>query len=159
MLVCPVVGPKHAWRWPTEARAVIESQRDVISDIDDKAIRTVRLNALVVGIVVGTAQLVGASMFHLSILTGGTVCLFLSLGAGLITYSESDLYLGPNRAYIDRISANEFDDGDWEADLLARMGDWIDTNHRDIEWNGRLLFLTQMLLFLGITGVGLSVII
>lgn len=38
-----------------EARIVIESQREVISDIDDKAIRTVRLNALIVGIVAGAA--------------------------------------------------------------------------------------------------------
>lgn len=142
-----------------EPRSVIESQRDVISDIDDKAIRTVRLNALIVGIVVAAAQLAGASLFHFPILTGGTVSLFLSLGAGLITYSESDLYLGPNRTYIEQISANEFNGGSWETDLLLRMGDWIEATRRDIEWNGRLLFLTQTLLFLGLTGIGLSVVI
>lgn len=142
-----------------EARSVIEAQRDVISDIDEKAIRTVRLNAIVVGIVVGAAQLAGASVFHFPVLTGGTVCLFLSLGSGLITYSESDLYLGANRAYIERIIANEFDESSWETDLLIRMADWIEANRSDIEWNGRLLFLTQTLLFLGITGIGLAVVI
>lgn len=142
-----------------EARAVIESQREVIADIDDKAIRTVRLNAMIVGIVVGAAQLAGASMFHFSSLSGGTLCLFLSIGLGLITYSESDLYLGPNKSYIGQISRNEFGDHGWEADLLDRMGDWIAANHRDIKRNGRLLFLTQALLFLGIAGVGLSVVI
>lgn len=143
----------------TEARAVIESQRDVISDIDDKAIRTVRLNAVIVGIVVAAAQLAGASMFHFPIPSGGTLSLFLSLGAGLITYSESDLYLGPNKAYIEQLSENGFDGRDWEIDLLVRMGDWITANHEHIQWNGRLLFLTQTLLFLGITGIGLSVVI
>lgn len=138
----------------SEARTVIDSQRDVLSDIDEKAIRTVRLNALIMGVVVGAAQLAGATIFHFPILTGGTICLFLSLGAGLITYSESDLYLGANRAYIERLIANEFDDASWETDLLIRMGDWMEANQRVIQWNGRLLFVTQTLLFLGITGIG-----
>lgn len=143
----------------SEARTVIDSQRDVLSDIDEKAIRTVRLNALIMGVVVGAAQLAGATIFHFPILTGGTICLFLSLGAGLITYSESDLYLGANRAYIERLIANEFDDASWETDLLIRMGDWMEANQRVIQWNGRLLFVTQTLLFLGITGIGLAVVI
>lgn len=142
-----------------EARIVIESQREVISDIDDKAIRTVRLNALIVGIVVGAAQLADASMFHFSMLSGGTLCLFLSLGSGLITYSESNLYLGPNRDYLEQLTADKFDGDAWESDLLNRMGDWIDSNYRAIAWNGQLLFVTQAFLFLGITGIGLSVVI
>lgn len=143
----------------SEARTVIDSQRDVLSDIDEKAIRTVRLNALIMGVVVGAAQLAGATIFHFPILTGGTICLFLSLGAGLITCSESDLYLGANRAYIERLIANEFDDASWETDLLIRMGDWMEANQRVIQWNGRLLFVTQTLLLLGITGIGLAVVI
>lgn len=143
----------------SEARTVIDSQRDVLSDVDEKAIRTVRLNALIMGVVVGAAQLAGATIFHFPILTGGTICLFLSLGAGLITYSESDLYLGANRAYIERLIANEFETDRWETDLLIRMGDWMEANQRVIQWNGRLLFVTQTLLFLGITGIGLAVVI
>lgn len=143
----------------SEARTVIDSQRDVFSDVDEKAIRTVRLNALIMGVVVGAAQLAGATIFHFPIPTGGTICLFLSLGAGLITYSESDLYLGANRAYIERLIANEFEADRWETDLLIRMGDWMAANQRVIQWNGRLLFVTQTLLFLGITGIGLAVVI
>lgn len=40
----------------TEARAVMDAQNDTMTDIDDKAMRTVRVNAILLGLLVTGLQ-------------------------------------------------------------------------------------------------------
>ncbi|MFC7157767.1 hypothetical protein ACFQPA_20290 [Halomarina halobia] len=102
--------------WPTgrealtyqEARAVLDAQRDTLADIDDKAVRTVRLTAVLLGVFVAAGRIGGLALFdpHLSAL--GILLLFGSIVARIATYSESNIYLGPNRRYVEQLTTDSF---------------------------------------------------
>lgn len=139
-----------------EARAVLESQQTILADIDEKAMRTVRTTVLLIG-AVASAVKVAKIELHVGLAAVGSVFLFGSLAFGLTTYDETDPYLGPNRTYLRQLSANEFREG-WEEDLIQAYGYWIQENGDDIEFNGLLLRTTQVLLFIGVGFLSLSLI-
>jgi len=85
----------------TEARAVIEAQNATMSDIDDKAMRTVRLNAVLLGLLVTGVQF-APGLFTTVALQVAFVFLISSTVCGIITYNESDLYVGPRVSISNR---------------------------------------------------------
>lgn len=127
-----------------EARSVIEEQRSVISDIDAKAMYTVRVIVVLAGVVVAAVQIGGPDVFHSLLLSVGLGSLLLSLCLGVMTYAESSRFLGPNRAYVRQLVDDDVDAESWEIDLPLRMGDWVCENDRTLRRNARLLFLTQL---------------
>lgn len=139
-----------------EARAVIESQNDTMADIDDKAMRTVRLNTLLIGILLAATEATEASMFDpfvLKISIGGLV---RSTVAGLLTYTESDLYVGPRGEYIERLVAGDTV-SPWSEDLLLTFAGMIAENAEEIVRNSRLLSATQFFLVVGILAAMASI--
>lgn len=133
-----------------EARSVVKAQRAVISDVDTKAVSTVRVLVVLVSIGVAAARIGGSDMFHPWLLVAGLGSLLLSLGLGVATYVESNLYPGPNWAYIRQLVTADVDAETWEEDIPIRMADWIHENDRNIRWNGGLLTLTQLSLLVGV---------
>lgn len=133
-----------------EARSVIEEQRFVISDIDAKAMYTVRVVVVLAGVVVAAVQIGGPDVFHSPLLSMGLGSLLLSLCLGVMTYAESSLFLGPNRAYVRQLVEDDVDAQSWEIDLTLRMSDWMCENDRTLQRNARLLFLTQLSLLGGV---------
>ena len=91
----------------TEARAVIDAQNTTMADIDDKAMRTVRLNAVLLGLLVTGLQF-ASGMFHTTVLRGAFVLLIASTVSGIITYNESNLYVGPRGTYIEALAGDSF---------------------------------------------------
>lgn len=77
------------------ARRVLDAQRETAADVDEKAMRTVRITAVIVS---GAASLLGITDIAYDPLwaTGGLALLVGSLIVGVLTYEESSLYLGPN---------------------------------------------------------------
>lgn len=140
-----------------EARNVIDAQQDTMSDIDTKAVYTVRLTVLLTGIVVGAARIAGPSIFNPDWFKFGVILLLISIIAGVFTYTESNLFLGPNRTYLLRLTEGDVEAKSWDADLINRLADWIDDNHEDIIWNGRLLFAAQCGLALGVIAITLAI--
>lgn len=132
-----------------EARSVLEAQNETVSDIDDKAISTVRVAALVLGVLASAVELLGAA-FHPVLLAFGGGSLLGAIGVGVLTYGESDLYIGPGRAYLDQLRRDEFGGTTWEQNLLATYGEWIESNGRVVRFNGRLLLAAQGLLVVGL---------
>lgn len=132
-----------------ESRNVIDAQRETMADIDSKAVSTVRITVLVTGIVVAAARIGGPSLFHPLLLSLGVGLLLVATVVGVFTYTESNLFLGPNQAYLQALAEGDVETP-WEEDLVVRLAHWIDDNHRDIEWNGRLLFVTQVGLATGV---------
>lgn len=96
----------------TEARAVIEAQNATMTDIDDKAMRTVRLNAVLLGLLVTGLQFAPGLFARTALevtfafLIGSTIC-------GVITYNESNLYVGPRGDYVEALAKDEFPDPPW----------------------------------------------
>jgi hypothetical protein len=141
-----------------EARTVLDRQQQLIADIDEKAVQTVRITTVLLGVIVTGAEVSNTTIFHDEFLIAGGASLFLSIIAGMWTYSESDLYIGPNKDYVRQLAKGSFYGTEWDDDLLMTMADWIEANHGDITFNGRLLSLTQILLALGVLLVALAVV-
>ena len=127
-----------------EARTVIDHQIDTLSDIDDKALRTVRLTVVLVGALATAIELDVVQNLNDTLLIVGGGMLFLSMLIGMMTYGESDLYLGPNKSYINTLADNDFGDETWDEDLLTTMGEWIEDNY-----NGNQLECTTADIYTG----------
>ena len=141
-----------------EARAVLESQQDILSDIDDKALKNVRITTIILGVFVSAAQLTDITFSRSWAIVAGAAIL-ISLGAGILTYNETDPYLGPNEDYIDQLRENDFDDTDWEDDLTETLGGFINENAGDIRRNGQFLSVAQAALFVGVASATVAVVI
>lgn len=142
-----------------EARSVLEAQQTIISDLDDKAMRTVRMTVLLVGIVVSVVELGDITISRTPAYIGG-ISLLLSVLSGMITYSESDLYLGVGSEYLLQLKNESFEDDEdvsWEDHLLVQYSGWIEENARDIRWNGVLLQVTQILLAIGLVLITVAI--
>lgn len=90
-----------------EARAVLEAQQETVADIDDKAMRTVRLTVVLLGVLVSAVELADHA-FRSRLLSVGLALLVASLVIGVLTYSESTLYLGPNKSYLNQLRQARF---------------------------------------------------
>lgn len=133
----------------SEARAVVEAQNETMADIDDKAMRTVRLTAALISVLIAAIQL-APDLFNDGILLIGIGLLIFSMIVGIFTYDESNLYVGPRGEYIEQLSADEFSQGQWDQDLLMTFAGMIAENYDDIQWNARLLRWNLRLLVAGI---------
>lgn len=142
-----------------EVREVLNGQKQMLSDIDDKAMRTARLTALLIGAILTAWNISGGSVFHRELLIGDGVSLFSSIVTGIVTYSESrGLILGPKGKYVEQLVRNSFHGRSWNEDYLLTTGYWVEENHLIIEKNSRLLSACQALLILGLLFSALAVI-
>jgi hypothetical protein len=137
-----------------EARAVIEAQNRTMTDIDNKAMRTVRLNTVLLGLLVTGFQF-APDTFHRTAIEAGFGALVLSTVSGVITYNESNLYVGPKGDYIEDLSTDTYSNPPWEIDVLETMAGMVAENYDDIRRNSGWLTATQALL---VTGIVLSVL-
>lgn len=141
-----------------EARAVLEAQRETISDVDTKAVRTVRITVVLVGVVLSAWKL-EFGLFDPVFGTLSATAFVGSIASGLFTYSEADLYLGPSKKYVEQLADGDFEKRPWREDLLYTLGTWIAENKEEIRFYGRMLFVTKSLLLLGIVSLCVAVLL
>lgn len=134
-----------------EAKDVLEQQNEKLRDIDDKALRTVRITVLLLGALLSTLKLLGGEASPINTYTVfGSWLLVLSVVSGVLTYSVSGPYFGPGAKYIDRVLGRSPSRDDWEATLLRGYADWMEEMKELNGANARLLLLTQALLVAGV---------
>jgi hypothetical protein len=133
-----------------EARAVLDAQNDTMGDIDSKAMRTVRFNVLLVGVLITAARLTGPSVFDPALLHLSVGCLVLSTILGIVTYNESYLFVGPQGMYVEYLADGTPPDVRWDQDLLQTFAGMISENTDELEWNSWLLTVILGALLLGI---------
>ncbi len=142
-----------------EARAVLDAQNDTMSDIDAKAMRTVRFNVLLIGVLITAVRLAGSGVFHSGSLTLAIGSLVCSSVFGIVTYNESNLYVGPSGEYVERLTDGETDGQQWDRNLLETFAGMISENDDVVRWNGWLLTATQGTLVFGIVAGVLATVI
>lgn len=133
----------------TEARAVIDAQNTTMTDIDDKAMRTVRLNAALLGLLITALQL-APQMFHGMVLRASFASLICSTVCGIVTYNESNIYVGPRGEYLETLAGSRSPEGPWGTEFLETMSGMIAENYDDIRRNSGWLTATQIALVCGI---------
>lgn len=142
-----------------EARTVLDHQIDVLGDIDDKAARTVRVTALLLGAVVSTLSLLGNSEPFINQGTAwGTVSLVLSIVLGTFTYGVSSPDLGASPKDIKCVLDRNYREDEWLTILLHSYETWIDRTNRLNRFNSLYLSLTQASLGIGLISLTVGVL-
>jgi hypothetical protein len=136
-----------------QGKRVLDAQKEDINQLDDKALRTVRITALIIGIGATGLRVIQsspeASGINQATAGLGLSFLFLSLCLGIFTYTESSEIVGPTANYL-----NKMRDGRkgtrWETDLLIQIPGWISRNQEKVERNALLFSFCQITLVFGV---------
>lgn len=141
-----------------ESCRVLDAQREMLSDIDEKAMRTVRLTAVLIGVFVAGARVTGTGVFDPFWATTGIGLLFCSVVLGAATYNESDEFaLGPSKTYVEQLTADRIVGRSWDDDYLMSIAYWIGENYDVLWWNSWLLTGTRICFVLGLAAMLLAI--
>lgn len=132
-----------------ESRNVIDHQINDLNDIDDKALRTVRITMVVVGFVVAAAQIENAEPIFNPVTTLGSIFLLLSIISGVVTYSASNLDLGPGPSYLSDVIQQANSERKERIEATQSYAYWMYKNEDVVRKNGWYLIITQFLLVVG----------
>jgi len=133
-----------------EARAVLDAQNATMTDVDGKATKTVRFNAILIGLLLTSRRVTGPDVFHTGLLGLSLTALVCSTVVGIATYNESNLYVGPGGYFFEEFAREPPAGQRWDADLLEAYAGMIYENAETIDWNAWLLSVTQVTLVVGI---------
>lgn len=142
-----------------ESRCVLDHQIAKLRDIDDKALRTVRIAMIFLGIVLSVAQFRGVRVFVNGwTLVGGSL-LVASIGFGVLTYTASKPDFGPGPSYVDRLLNSDPDTEEWRKTLLEGFGDWMEYTKEINVKNARWLLVTQLCLICGVLMISVGIVL
>lgn len=147
-----------------EAREVLDSQIDTLSDIDDKAMWTLRMIVLVFGLLLTALSLAvrtevnSLGRFANPFTVLGIGALIGGLLSSVIAYSHTRFKPGPSSRDIKNLLERELDESRYRASVLRSYQLWILHNRSSIERDSTLLFLCQMFLIVGITSLAVGII-
>lgn len=146
----PAARTESLERTLDRAESVLEGQLTELTDIDDKAAKTVRIGAILFGAVVSSSQLVPGTLSTNVWMEVGGVLVLGSMVVGIFTYSTSSPDYGPRPSYVrSNIESGEPNE-DVYLELLQGYRKAITTNRRIVNDSTRYLFVTQILLAIGI---------
>lgn len=140
-----------------QGNRVLAAQKEDINDIDDKALRTVRITALIIGVGATGLQTVESVTINESTAVLSLFLLFLSLVFGVLTYTESAEIVGPTADYLNKMRDGRHG-SEWEKDLLIQLPGWVSRNQEKVERNARVFSYCQAALILGV-GFGAAALI
>lgn len=143
-----------------EARTVLDHQIQIQNDIDDKALRTVRITALIAGLLISAGSLSEdpTQFLRASTLLGAGL-LFGSLVAGVVTYTAASPTLGPGSRYFKDRLPDRTDEYDTLSMLLSYYSGWIESNDDLNRINGAYLAIAQTLLICGLVSLGVGILL
>ena len=135
-----------------ESRAVLDHRVRDINDMDDTALRVGRIAVVMLGLLLSGAGLLGTD--RLKAMPTGVLVLF-GVGASLllvtrivsvVTYTDSRLDVGIDRAWRDEVREEAYTEREWLDTLLGGYSEWIEELRRVQAANRLQLLLTQLLL-------------
>lgn len=138
-----------------ESRAVLERKFEVLEDIDEKAMHSVRTAIILMGIVVSAVGIVGRDgLIAFGLLPG----LFAGLGAcallgcvlgGIVIYTVSGVPDGISKSHQRDVLEHGFSESEWLFVLLVSYVEWIEAVGRTNRRNAMYLTIVQSLLAFG----------
>ena len=102
-----------------EARSTLADQQQSLADMDEKAMRTVRVSVLTLGILLTATTLPWVARVWNVITVAGTVLLTVSILVGILTYSISRVEHGLGAAFFREIRENPYAVEEWLELILA----------------------------------------
>lgn len=162
-------------RYPVDAEedlmdryeSMVQTQVDTISDIDDKAARTLRIITILLGALFTAVSISvqyfqtsneSLSIFQIALFGTGFLFLLASTGYASITYLSSVFKYGPTEDLGAAMAQYEISPQDYRNNLLDAYSTIIEKNREVVQTNSRrfrrtMLFLLLGLIFLFIGGV------
>jgi hypothetical protein len=141
-----------------ETRRILDAQQQTLADIDRKAMRTVRLTAVLLGVFGPVSRLTTVDLHpHLAGLAGGL--LVPAIVFGVEVFNESDTFLGVSNDYVRELVDYDADGRPWEEELVLTYGTFVEENSGEIETNSVLFRAQQLCFTLGLLAVAAAVIL
>jgi len=131
-----------------ESKRVMQGQKADIDDMDDKALRTVRLTAAILAVGATGIEIIGTEEMNLLLAGFSIISLVSSAIFGVIVYNESNILVDPKASFLGKMRTQLGDN--WDENLLKEMERWITNNQERVEFNGALLSICQGFLILGV---------
>ena len=103
-----------------EARVVLDNQLQVLTELQTKAMKTVRTTVLVLGLVLSATTLPGAKRVVNWLVVSGVGSLVVGIILGLGTCSGSNPEVGIGTPYLRTMRRTSYDGSNWLDVLLGR---------------------------------------
>lgn len=148
-------------RLTEEGKHTLEYQLNSLNDIDSKAISILRINVLLMGLLFTAASFVVDSQFRISALDNlafyvGIVSLLLSSALAALTYTASDSEVGIESGKINEVIQSNLTEKEFELAAAQSHVRWIWFNNRTNIINAPLITLTNILLIVALSHLGLG---
>lgn len=141
-----------------ESRVVLDYQLDVLGEIDEKAIWSVRTAIIVLGLLLSVGSLADGSTIRtlsspvIGLATAGTISLLFTIWFGLLAYHWSFEAFGIGPLERQRALSGSVNEQEWLQMLLRDWyPDWIERQTVFNVYNNRILVGTHLLLSIGVT--------
>lgn len=131
---------------------VLDAQKGDVRQLEEKALRTVRVTGLLIGVgATGFRVVQSVNSLEIDGTTAGlgAFFLFLSLCLSVLTYTESSEIVGPTAKYLNKMRDSRHG-VDWETDFLVQIPGWVEHNQELVERNALLFTACQTTLVLGV---------
>lgn len=141
----------------TESHRVLDKQIQQVENTDEKALRTVRIGVLLLGIVLSVTNFSSVERFANAVTITGSTAIAASIVTGVFTYSGSDPYYGPGPDVVEEFLARNPGGRTWKRAVLDGYAHWIEYNREINADDAAWLFRTQVLLAGGVLLVVLGI--
>lgn len=144
-----------------EARSVLNHQINQIENIDDKALRSVRITILILGLIAAAGRFEDSGEILNMFTLGSVIILFASVIICVTIYIYSPSVFGPGPEYIAQSLEERQSERKERIDALEASADWMVENNMIVEFLGKWFFRSQVLLAIGLffllVGLGLAI--
>lgn len=147
----------------SEVRAVLDHQIQTFNDVDNKAARTFRLNAILLGLILTAVSFVVRSQsFDLGpfanwLTIGGVVSLIVSFVSAVITYTTTEIRTGLGPDSVQRLIDHRYSEKEWLILLLRSEAHWMRVNERQQTINGLLLSIAHATLIIAVLLISIGI--
>lgn len=147
-----------------EVRETVAEQVAWLREIDDKAMRTLRFNAILLGLVVPGFS----AAFKFGLVTEmrafytlhtvlGVVALVASTALAGLTYTSSSIEAGVSSEDVRTARRRGLTDEEVRDVLLTSYVEWIQSNQKTVRWNAILVTLTVLLTIAAFVSLALGI--
>lgn len=146
-----------------EAQRTVDKQVTLVDDIDSKAIRILRVNVLLVGLILTALSFVSRTEYTevgsvLNVYTGvGILSLVLSSAFAALTFTASDLEVGVDPDDVALLLGSDPTPGEFEEVVAKSYATWIRFNERTTVMTTPLISSTVFMVIAAIAYLSLGV--
>lgn len=133
-----------------ESRRVIDQQIEKVREIDQKAVRTVHIGVIFLGIILSALRISGSeTAFNVLTIAGG-LTVAASIVVGLFASTMTDPYFGPGSPLVGKFLGTLPEEDEWKITTLRGYQYWLQYNRTVNVDDAKWLLRAQILLAVGV---------